>query len=218
MKKIILALILFSTVSAVAAEENLDSEFDSLGGNKIFLDKAKALEPEKNISIVQNRTVSLEKRFEIAPEFSGTFGGDAYCRTKSIGLNSFYHFNSHWALGAKYNYSFNELTPEGEAMVHQAYEQFKSQPASPSVAYPKVDYPKSEMMALFNYSPIYGKMNLLDKSIVHFDVYLLAGYGKVELSSGGTPTYTTGGGFGFWLNQNFSTRLEMRYQSFTARY
>ncbi|HEY8270632.1 MAG TPA: outer membrane beta-barrel domain-containing protein [Pseudobdellovibrionaceae bacterium] len=224
MKRITLLLSLLFAVSAMAAnqegakEESTEAEFDALGGNKILLDKAKALEPEKSISIVQNRTVSLENRVEIAPEFSGTFGGDTYTRTKSIGLNAFYHFNPRWAIGAKYNYSFNSMTPEGESLVNQAYEQFKKDPANPTLGYPQMDYPKSETMALFNYSPIYGKLNLFDKSIAHFDVYLLGGYGQVALSSGGASTYTAGGGLGFWVSRHFSTRFEMRYQSYTAKY
>ncbi len=224
MKQIISALILMFAISAMAANQEIqktdstDAEFDSLGGNKIFLDKAKALQPEKSVSIVQNRTVSLEKRIEIAPEFSGTFGGDTYTRTKSIGINAFYHFNPHWAIGAKYNYSFNSMTPEGEALANQAYEQYQKNPANPTIGYPQLDYQKSETMALFNYSPIYGKMNLFDKSIAHFDFYFLGGYGQMVLSSGDTPTYTAGGGLGFWINQHFSTRIEMRYQNYTAKY
>src|SRR5437868_11086225 len=146
MKRILLTLTMLFAVSAMAANqetaktekadnkatESTDSEFDSLGGNKIFLEKAKALQPEQNVSIVQNRAVSLENRVEFAPEFSGTFGGDTYTRTKSLGLNAFFHFNPRWAIGAKYNTSFNTMTPEGEALVNQAYEQFKKNPANPT--------------------------------------------------------------------------------------
>jgi outer membrane beta-barrel protein len=205
-------------VADKATAEGTDAEFDSLGGNKIFLDKAKALQPDQKVSIVQNRTVSLVNRIELAPEFSGTFGGDTYSRTKSVGVNAFFHFNSRWAIGAKYNYSFNSMTPEGESLVNQAYEEYQKNPANPTIGYPQMDYQKSETMALFNFSPIYGKMNLFDKSIAHFDFYLLGGYGQVELSSGGTPTYTAGGGLGFWINRHFSTRFEMRYQNYTAKY
>jgi len=224
MKRLLLTLTMLFAVSALAANpeavktESTDAEFDSLGGNKILLDKAKALEPEKNVSIVQNRTVPLENRIEIAPEFSGTFGGDTYSRTKSIGLNAMFHFNPRWAIGAKYNYSFNNLTPEGEALVNKAYEEYQKNPANPSIGFPEMDYQKSEMLALVNYSPIYGKMNLFDKGIAHFDFYFVGGYGNVQLYSGSTPTYTAGGGLGFWINRHFSTRVEMRYQNYTAKY
>jgi len=229
MKRIILAFTLLFAVSAMAAKneaeskaeqkaEKLDEQFDSLGGNKIFLEKAKALEPEKNISIVQNRAVPLQNRVEIAPEFSGTFGGDTYTRTKSLGLNAFYHINSRWALGVKYNTSYNTLTPEGEALVDAAYADYLKNPANPTLGFPQMDYQKSEAMALFNWSPFYGKMNLMDKSVAHFDFYVLGGYGQVALRSGSTPSMTAGGGLGFWVSKHFSTRLEMRYQNYTAKY
>jgi len=220
MKRLLLTLTLLFTVSAMAANEadSTDAEFDSLGGNKIFLEKAKALQPEQNVSIVQNRTVSLNNRVEFAPEFSGTFGGDTYSRTKSLGLNALFHFNPRWAIGAKYNMSFNNLTQEGEALVDKAYAEFQENPENPTKGFPELDYPKTEMMALVNYAPIYGKLNLFDKGIAHFDFYLVGGYGQVQLYSGPTSTYTAGGGLGFWVSQHFSTKLEMRYQNYTAKY
>jgi outer membrane beta-barrel protein len=218
MKTWILILSLATSSAWAAAETSTAAEFDSLGGNQIFLDKAKAIQPEETTSIVQNRTVSLVHRVELAPEFSGTFGGDTYSRTKSLGLNALYHFNSRWAVGAKYNYSFNTLTPEGQSLIDQANADQRANPENPRVPYPKLDYPTSEAMALVNWSPIYGKMNLIDKAVAHFDFYVVGGYGQVTLASGATPTYTAGGGLGFWLTQNFSTRVEMRYQNYTAKY
>lgn len=221
MKKIILILSLIASSTLAAEEKNApvtDADFDSLGGNKIFLEKAKALQPEESISIVQNRTVSLLRRFELAPEFSGTFGGETYSRTKNIGLNAMFHFNSRWAVGAKYNWSFNTLTPEGESLIAEAQADRLENPESPRFPYPKFDYAKTQAMALLNWSPIYGKLNLLDKAVAHFDFYLLGGYGQVELFSGPAPTYTAGAGFAFWLTKNFSTRLEMRYQSYEVTY
>lgn len=220
MKSLVLLLSLVS-ITAFAANEKQDAndvDFDSLGGNQVILDRARALEPEKTVSIVQNRTVSRRNRVEIAPEFSGTFGGDTYSRTKSLGLNANYHFNPRWSVGVKYNYSFNDLTPEGKAMVDAAEADYQANPGNPSAKYAVLDYQKSETLALVNWYPFYGKMNLLDMSVAHFDFYFVGGAGQVELLSGATSTYTGGAGFGFWVSNNFSTRLEMRYQNYTAKY
>ncbi|MBC7371740.1 MAG: outer membrane beta-barrel domain-containing protein [Bdellovibrionaceae bacterium] len=220
MKNLILGFLLLGTATAFgqATPSTTAEEFDSLGGNKIFLERAQALQPEENVGIVQNRTVPLAKRLELAPEFSGTFGGDTYSRTKSIGMNAIYHINSRWAIGAKYNYSFNDLTPEGKALLDQANADRVANPTNPTVPFPTIDYPTSETMALLNWSPVYGKLNLLDMGVAHFDFYLIGGYGQVTLSSGIAPTYTAGGGLGFWISQNFSTRFEMRYQNYKAKY
>jgi len=220
MKKLLIVLVSIFQV-AMAAEntsEDLASDFDALGGNKTLLERAQALEPEMNVTIVQDRTVSRRNRVEIAPEFSGTYGGDTYNRTRSIGLNLHYHFTPRWSVGVKFNQNFNALTTEGEAMMRDSYEDFKNNPERPGIAYPDIDYPKSETMALVNWYPFYGKMNLLDKGILHFDMYMIGGYGQVQLASGPTTTYTGGGGIGLWFTQHFTSRFEMRYQNYKAQY
>ena len=235
MKKLILALVslaLFAQaeVNTTATQVNQpkakveavktanETDFDSLGGNEILFEKAKDLQPDKKVSIVQNRTIEKRNRFEIAPEFSGNFGGDTYSRTKSLGLNVNYHLNYNWSVGLKYNYSFNSLTPEGEAMMDKAIADYNANPQSPSAAFPELNYQKSETLALVNWYPIYGKFNMLDQGVVHFDLYMLAGYGQIQLAKSSSPSYTAGSGLGFWMTNNFSTRLEMRYQNYTSEY
>lgn len=206
-----------STVAAPAGD-SLEKDFDSLGGNRILMDRAKALEPETKTWVVQNRMVSREHRFEIAPEYSGTTSGDTYNRTQNVGLNVHYHITPRWSVGLKYNKSFNTLTPEGNALMKKATDDFNANPGKNSPEYPQVAFPKQETMALVNWYPIYGKMNMLDQGVAHFDLYLLGGAGTVQLNTGSTSTYTGGGGVGFWVTPKLSTRLEMRYQNYTAKY
>lgn len=202
--------------TTVSGANELD--FDSLGGNGILFEKSKNIQPEKTVTIVQNRTIQKRNRIEIAPEFSGTFGGDTYSRTRSFGLNAQYHLNYNWSVGAKYNYSFNSLTPEGEALVDQAMADYNANPQTPTFAYPELNYQKSEVLALVNWYPIYGKFNMFDKSVVHFDFYLVGGAGQIQLARSSAPTYTAGTGLGFWMTNNLTTRLEMRYQNYNSEY
>ncbi len=212
----ILTLIAGSVVHAET--DPLTADFDSLGGNKTLLERAKALEPDVAVTVVQKRFVSRTKRLEIAPEYSGTFGGDTYTRTQSLGLNLHYHFNPRWSIGAKYNQSYNKLTPEGESLINASIADYKKNPGSPGVAYPQMDFPKNEYMATLNWYPIYGKINMLDRGVLHFDMYFLAGGGQVEMSSGKTSSYTAGTGIGMWFSDHFTSRIEMRYQNQKARY
>lgn len=201
-----------------AKAQQAEPDFDTLGGNSVLLERARAMDPDTNISVVQNRMVNRHHRVEFAPEVSGVFGGDTYSSTRSIGLNAYYHFNSHWSIGAKYNYSFNKLTSEGNNLFDKANQDFQNNPGSPSAPFPEVDYPKSEALALVNWYPIYGKLDLFEKSIVHFDLYAIGGAGTTQLKSGSTSTYTAGGGLGLWFTQHFTTRMEMRYQTYQAKY
>lgn len=216
MTKLILLSLLFS-VSARAQDAETTPDFDSLGGNTILLQRAKALEPEKDLRIIQGRTVDRRHRVEIAPEFAGTFGGDSYVQSKAVGLNLNYHFTPRFSVGLKYNYNFNSLTSEGENMYNAALAEYYADPENPTAPYPEVDYVKDQALALVNWYPFYGKMNVFDH-VVQFDFYALGGWGQMRLRSGPTETYTAGGGVGFWITQHFSTRLEMRYQNYTAKY
>lgn len=218
MKKLFtLITVLCASVSVFAAED-MAKDFDSLGGNTILLDKARALNPEVNTSIVQNRTVNREKRFEIAPEISGSLGGDTYSRTTSIGLNTQFHINHMWSVGAKYNYSYNRLTDEGNSLAQKAIEDHKLRPQNSQSPIPDMDYPMSETGAYLNFYPIYGKMKWFDQGVAHFDVYAQVGGGQVQLKSGSTSTYSAGLGLGIWATRHISTRFEVRYQNYTAQY
>lgn len=191
------------------AQADLMEGFDSLGGNDVLLDRAQALSPDATVRVVQDRVVSRRNRFEFSPEYSNVIGGDSYNSTQNIGLNAHFHLTPQWSIGVKYNYSMNHLRPEGEYVINDTDTTGKAW-------IPEIDFPKQQYLGVINWYPIYGKMNLYDLGVVHFDVYGLVGAGQIELKSGKKPTYTAGGGVGFWFSQHLSTRLELRYQTYKA--
>ncbi len=207
-----------SSLAQEGKASELEADFDSLGGNKVILERARALEPEKEVSIVQPRSVNRRRRTEITTEFSGSFGGETYSKSRSLGLNANYHFTPKFSLGLKYNYTFNTLTAEGQALVDQAEADFRANPEDPTKSFPELDYAKDEFLALAAWYPLYGKINWFERGVVHFDLFALGGGGQVRLKSGATTTYTAGGGIGFWFTQHLTARLEMRYQTYTAKY
>jgi len=191
------------------AKADLLQDFDSLGGNDVLLERAQALNPEANIRVVQDRIVDRRHRLEFAPEYANVLGGDAYNTTHMIGLNAHYHITPHWSLDAKYDYAFNQLRREGEFLIGDTSAHDKG-------VIPDIDYPRSQVLATLSWYPIYGKMNLYDLGVAHFDVYALAGGGQILLKSGAQSTYTAGGGIGFWVSQHLTTRFEARYQTYKA--
>ena len=215
---LIFCLFLTLNVSAEEAQKEAKPDFDSLGGNSVLLDRARALEPEKNVSIVQQRVVDRRRRIELSPEINRVVGGQNYVLTKGLGLNANFHFTPRFSVGAKYTYFVNDLTEEGQAQVDRAEQDFLANPGNPTASYPELNWAKEEILGLANWYPIYGKINWFDKRVIHFDVYALGGYGQITLKTGSAPTYTAGGGIGFWFNQHFTTRFELRYQNYTAKY
>jgi outer membrane immunogenic protein len=201
-----------ATSAKASKNSGLLKDFDTLGGNDVLLDKARELNPDQRISVVQDRIVQRRNRLELAPEFASVLGGDPYNHTNAMALNAYFHINPHWALGAKYEYDTNSVRPEGQALIDQAIAN------SDKALVPDIDYPKGQALALVNWFPFYGKLNLFDAGVVHFDVYAVGGGGQVFLSSGNAATYTAGGGVGFWFSQHLSTRAELRYQTYEAQH
>ena len=215
MKSVTLIAALF--LSSVAFAQ-VEQELDSFGGNEALYMKAKALNPEVESEVVQNRFSNRANRFEFAPEFSGVFGGDSYNRTTNAGMNVHYHITPKWSVGVKYNYSFNTLTPEGKNMVARATAAAEANPKDPNYLFPQVIYQKSEMLGLVNWYPIVGKLSFGSWGVAHFDTYLMGGYGTLELSNASVPVMTAGVGIGFWMNQNLTTRFEYRAQQYKSEY
>lgn len=221
MKSVICLLVLFASSFAFA---QIEQEVDSFGGNEALYLKAKALNPEVENEVVQNRFINRSKRVEASLEGSSFFGGDAYNKTNSIGANVHYHLNPSWSVGVKYNYGFNSLTPEGKAMVNDAAKEAARNPQDPRALFPQVVYPKSELLGLVNWYPIVGKLSFGSWGVAHFDTYFTAGYGTMELGSNSSVSTssagvaTLGAGLGFWLGSNLTTRIEYRAEQYSAQY
>jgi outer membrane immunogenic protein len=216
MKKVLLLIVAvsFSMAANAAERRSMSKDFDTLGDNKIFAERVKQMDQDKRVRIVQNRIVDLYNRLELDGSYGYNAGGDSYVTTQNIAGILEFHFSPKFAIGVRYQHFFNELTSEGKAQ----YDKAKADQALDSAAatrFAEIDYPEQVGMVTFSYSPIYGKLNLFDMSVAHFDIYLLGGYGKMQLLSGNTDLYTGGAGMGVWLTQNFSARLEARYEAYT---
>lgn len=209
-KKLLAYSLLIGCLDVYAANEGIMKDFDSLGGNKDLLEQVGTGQARMSTQVVQDRIVKRRNRIEIAPEIGTVLGGDSYNKTTNYGINVHYHINPHWSLGAKYLYSANKLSKEGENLINDVSVTGRGQ-------IPDIDYPKSEYLGVVNFYPIYGKMNLYDLGVVHFDVYALAGYGNIALRRGNTNTWVAGGGIGFWFSQHLTTRLELYYQTYQAQ-
>lgn len=208
MKRLSLILLSLFAINAFAAQKDLTSEMDALGANKDLMKKAKAIDPENRIRVVQNRDVDRRLRLEVGVNAALVEGGDPYANTNSLGANLDFHITPRWSVGARYSNYSNSATAEGK----RVYEDFKK---DPTLRVPGYDYAKNSIMGVVNWYPIYGKLNMFDLGISQFDIYFLGGAGTVQLGSGSEPIYTAGGGAGIWLAQHLSMRLEARWQGYT---
>ncbi|MCB0421475.1 MAG: outer membrane beta-barrel domain-containing protein [Bdellovibrionales bacterium] len=196
-------------VEKAVSESGLLKDFDTLGGNDILYQKAKALEPDKNIEIVQNRVVSRSLRHELLGEFASVLDGDSYVKARSAGVNYQFHLNPRWSFGLKYEYGFNELTEAAERSIQMAIDTDNREGGVPDM-----DWLKEKSMATVSYYPIYGKVNFFNQGILHFDIYGMVGAGQAKLRRSESGIYMGGLGMGMWLSQHLSARVEFRYETY----
>ena len=225
MKLLTLTLLMFSMVAANASpakkssstrSSSVSQDMDSLGANQELLLKARAMDPGNRVRVVQNRQVDRNLRLELGLNYGVVAGGDSYLNTNNLGGQLEFHVNPRWSVGARYYNSANSLTAEGQRAHNLATSRASE---GEQWAVPEVSYAKNTYFGTVSFYPIYGKMNLFDWAISQFDLYVTAGYGRVDLASykglsSSAPTWTAGTGFGLWLTSWMSSRMEVRYQTY----
>lgn len=203
MKKLLIITGISLLVSSAGAD--ILKDFDSLGGNDVLVNRAKVLQPDKNVKVVQNRVVDRRWRNEFSAGYANVVGGDAYLHTQMLSLDYHLHINPYWAVGLGYFSAYNKLSNEARYLIDQ------------NSLVPQVDQPESGYEVFGNFSPIYGKLNMFNMGVVQFDVYAILSYGQISLKSGDTSTYTWGAGFGLWISQYITTRFELRQRFYEAQ-
>jgi outer membrane beta-barrel protein len=203
--------ILLTTLALQAHASNLAQKMDALGANKDLMKKARAIDPENRVRVVQNREVDRTWRLEIGGIMGMSEGGDAYLDTSVLGAAVDLHITPRWSVGGRYYNYKNDLTKEGKRIFDDASVRA---PKDPTYVVPGVDPAQDEFLGVLSWYPIYGKLNLFDATVSQFDLYVLGGAGTIRTGSGSSPVYTAGGGAGIWLTQHFSTRLEARWQTY----
>jgi outer membrane beta-barrel protein len=190
----------------------MNSDVDNLASNQELIDKAKALQPNNKIRIVQKREVDRHWRLELGGFYGLVNGGDSYLTSRQWGASVDLHINPHWSLGLRYLENKNEFTSEGKRVMSEANTQYQA--GNRDYRVPAVDYPINSQLAVISWYPMYGKISWFEMGTSQFDFYALAGAGQTKLASGTTPLYTAGGGMGMWWNQWLTSRLELRYQRY----
>lgn len=209
---IIPQLVLCVSFLSLNATAGVGDDFDSLGGNEKIISRAKSLNSNRTVRVVQNRIVNRSLRLEAGGFYGGIAGGDSYINTSTYGAMAEFHITPQWSIGGRFNKYNNALTSEGNRAFEDAD---KAKQSGQKYTIPTIDYAKQSMLATLTWYPLYGKLNLFDMGVTQFDVYVLGGYGSMTLASGNTALASAGGGIAFWLAQHVSARFEARWQGYT---
>lgn len=208
---LLMSLVPYTVRAANKDKNSLTHQLGTLGGNEALLEKARAIEGQNAVRIVQKRSVNREKRFEFDLLFGQGSLGNSYITSSQFGGAIDFHLNYNWSFGLRTSQTYSRLTPEAEFL----FEQAQKNPNSYSV--PDIDYALQSQLMTVTLYPLYGKFNLLDLTVVQFDMYTLFGVGQVELKSGTTPLATAALGMALWLSENVSTRIELNYETYQEK-
>ncbi|MCB0390043.1 MAG: outer membrane beta-barrel domain-containing protein [Bdellovibrionales bacterium] len=209
MKLALVVFIIFYMFQATYASD-LSKDLDSLGADKAILKRARALDPKNRLRVVQKRKVNRNWRVEFGANYSMVEGGNPFLNSSAVGGIAELHISPKFSLGVRYANFDNKLNSEAE----NRYEIAEKNPYTKDSIVPEIDSPFNSTHGVLSWYPIYGKMNMLDLGISQFDIYLLGGYGQVNLKSGSSTSWTVGGGIGVWLSQHLSSRFEVRQMSY----
>src|SRR4051812_9358463 len=113
MKRLSLVLLSLLAINAWAAAD-LTQEMDALGANKDLMRKARAIDPENRIRVVQNRDVDRYMRLELGLNTALVEGGDPYTNSNILGGVLDFHITPRWSVGARYSNYSNSFTAEGK--------------------------------------------------------------------------------------------------------
>jgi outer membrane beta-barrel protein len=125
------------------------------------------------VKAVQRKGFLKRHRFELTPLFAATVN-DAFYQKVGGGLRAAYNLGDAFAIaarGAIYQQEDLKLAPIRTDNVREGKVAFQSQLLSSQI------YRLAMVDGIW--SPVYGKAAWLDRSIVHFDVFLTAGFGLV---------------------------------------
>lgn len=233
MKKIVLATLLLFT-SGVRAEDDIpfeinavmqeDSSYDSTLQNSVD-SKTQPIEnkdsksgaevsqkPEltglgnlaafNDVAVINRRFLPKTSRFEFFPNF-GIILNDAFFTSVDYGARLAYYFSEKYGLelNAQFMSTQNRLVTD---------ELFQRGVTTQSLATAQSFYGLD-----FKWTPIYGKMGWLNRSIIPFDFYFSIGGGITKTNQGTQPpTVHLGGGQLFALNKWLAIRWDISWYGY----
>lgn len=152
---------------------------------------------ETELGVVQNRAYSKGRHIEFSLGTGVTFS-DPFLTVNQFGGTVGYHFTENLGLHLLYwNYNVKPSS---------ALETFEKEKTATTNTNKPQNYIGVEGMG----SILYGKLSLLGKKIVYYDLHLLAGAGLTGTESGRYFTPSLGIGQRFYLSKYFTLRIDYR--------
>ncbi len=158
---------------------------------------------ESELGVVQNRLYSKSHKFELGV-FGGFMTSDPFLAVKGLGASLGFHFSEVWA--------FHLVGWKESASPSSALETLEGSGKKANTNLPQW-FLGGEVAA----SILYGKLSLVGKKIIYYDMHLLGGAGATSTENGTYFTPHVGIGQQIYLNQWSSLRVDYRLQRYDER-
>jgi outer membrane beta-barrel protein len=156
---------------------------------------------ETELGVVQDRLYKKSGKLELGG-FAGLTSNDPFLNIKQVGGSVGFHLSELWAVHAVYWKNF--VKPSS------ALETFQRERGATT----NTNEPESFYGGEVGFSPIYGKLSLLGKSIIYYDFHLLGGAGLTKTETGTYLTPLLGLGQQIWVSDWMSIRIDYRLMTY----
>ncbi len=158
---------------------------------------------ESELGVVQNRMYSKEKKFTLTP-YVGSVSSDPFLSVKTIGGEFGYNLSEYLSVSLLYLKYF-----VSESSAQEGLNEALAAKGSPGII-PPTNYTKSYIGGEVAASVLYGKLSLVGKAIIYYDLYLLAGLGVTQTENASSFTPSFGVGQQVYLNKWSALRFDYR--------
>lgn len=157
---------------------------------------------ENEVGVVQNRAYTKSGRLEIEA-LGGFMNGDPFLSTKLVGATVGYHLSEIYSV---HLLGWKDFTSNSSALDTLAN-------YTPHVG-ANTNEPRGFLGAEFRGSFLYGKLSLLGKAIIHYDLHVSAGGGLTYTETGNDLTGIIGIGQQMFLSNSFSLNVDFRFMPY----
>ncbi|OFZ22383.1 MAG: hypothetical protein A2X94_00095 [Bdellovibrionales bacterium GWB1_55_8] len=196
----------FTLAGAVSARSVLAADANDAKAEKVNVDSIRekywARGNESELGVVQNRLYSKERKIELGL-FGGMLTSDPFLTVRSTGFSAGFHFSEY--LSAHLLWWRAYWSPSAALNTFQ-----EKMGATTNFNAPLYFYG-----AEGNASLLYGKLSLIGKAIIYYDMHLTGGLGVTGTESGKYITPLFGLGQKIYLSQGSSLRLDYRVMPFS---
>jgi outer membrane beta-barrel protein len=148
--------------------------------------------------VVQDRVYSKASRFELGV-FGGLFNTDPFLDVMTAGLSVGFHFSE--------LYSFHLLGWKAWTSGSSALTTLETTSTRTTA---NTNYPQAYLGAEGRASIVYGKLSLLGKMILYYDLYVNLGVGRLSTESGDYISPFAGIGQQIYLSRTISLKLDFK--------